>query len=72
MGRGKRVGYLTDVSDEEWALVLPYLLLSREAARFRRLARYYERLDSTLKGFHYVAFAAIMPSGIFSLLNPTS
>ena len=24
-----RTGYLTDVSDEEWAFVLPYLLLSR-------------------------------------------
>jgi len=42
------------------------------AARFRRLARDYERLDSTLKGFHYLAFAAIMLSRIFSLLNPTS
>jgi transposase len=27
------------------------------AARFRRLVRDYERLDTTLKGFHYVAFA---------------
>ena len=24
-----KTGYLTDVSDEEWAFVLPYLLLSR-------------------------------------------
>ncbi len=30
------------------------------AARFRRLARDYERLDTTLKGFHYIAFACIM------------
>ena len=30
------------------------------AARFRRLARDYERLDSTLKGFHYIAFAILM------------
>jgi len=42
------------------------------AARFRRLARDYERLDSTLKGFHYLAFASIMLSRIFSLLNQTS
>ena len=30
------------------------------AARFRRLARDYERLDTRLKGFHYFAFACIM------------
>jgi len=30
------------------------------AARFRRLARDYERLDKTLKGFHYIAFAILM------------
>ena len=30
------------------------------AARFRRLARDYERLDTTLKGFHYIAFAILM------------
>jgi transposase len=29
MGKVVRAGYLTDVSDEEWAFVLPYLLLSR-------------------------------------------
>jgi hypothetical protein len=28
-------------------------------ARFRRLARDYERLDKTLAGFHYVAFALL-------------
>jgi transposase len=32
------------------------------AARFRRLARDYERLDTSLKGFHYIAFACIMIS----------
>ena len=30
------------------------------AARFRRLARDYERLASTLAGLHYVAFACLM------------
>ncbi len=30
------------------------------AARFRRLARDYERLDTTLKGFHSIAFAILM------------
>ena len=30
------------------------------AARFRRLARDYERLAQTLAGFHYLAFACLM------------
>jgi transposase len=30
------------------------------AARFRRLARHYERLDTTLKGLHLLAFATLM------------
>ena len=30
MGAKVRAGYPSDVSDEEWAFVLPYLLLSRE------------------------------------------
>ena len=30
------------------------------AARFRRLARDYERLASTLAGYHYVAFVCVM------------
>ena len=30
------------------------------AARFRRLARDYERLENSLKGFHYIAFVCIM------------
>ena len=29
-------------------------------ARFRRIARDYQRLDTSLKGFHYIAFASIM------------
>ena len=39
------------------------------AARFRRLARDYERLDTTLKGFHYLSFACIMLTRMFHLLN---
>src|ERR1700687_1657933 len=35
------------------------------AARFRRLARDYERLDTTLKGFHYISFACLMIASIF-------
>lgn len=38
------------------------------AARFRRLARDYERLDTTLKGFHYVAFACLMIANMFKQL----
>jgi transposase len=30
------------------------------AARFRRLARDYERLETTLKGLHHIAFAILM------------
>ena len=42
------------------------------AARFRRLARDYERLDATLKGFHYLSFACTMLTRVFHILNPTS
>jgi transposase len=31
----KRVGYASDVTDEEWEFVLPYLLLSREDSGHR-------------------------------------
>jgi transposase len=36
------------------------------AARLRRLARDYERLDSTLSGFHWLAFVALMLNSLFS------
>jgi hypothetical protein len=42
MGKASRTGYLTDVSDEEWAFVLlPYLMLSRpdQASREHNLER---------------------------------
>jgi transposase len=42
------------------------------AARFRRLARDYEPLDTTLKGFHYLSFACLMLPRMFHLLNQTS
>jgi len=41
------------------------------AARFRRLARDYERL-STLAGFHYFAFAWLMIANLFQMLSPSS
>jgi transposase len=42
------------------------------AARFRRLARDYERLSNTLAGFHYFAFAWLMLANLFKLFNPSS
>ena len=36
------------------------------AARFRRLARDYERLAATLQGFHWLAFAMLMLRSLFS------
>ncbi len=35
------------------------------AARFRRLARDYERLASTLAGYHWLAFAVLMLAALF-------
>ena len=37
------------------------------AARFRRLARDYERLPKTLKGLHYIAFAILMTTRLIKL-----
>jgi hypothetical protein len=80
--------YPSDVSDEEWSFVAPYLTLCREdapqrehslravffawAARFRRLARDYERLNHSLAGYHYFAFAWIMLAQLTKLLNKSS
>lgn len=38
------------------------------AARFRRLARDYERLAKTLAAFHFLAFACLMLANLFRLL----
>ncbi len=38
------------------------------AARFRRLARDYERLETTLEGFHYVAFALLALAKVMPVL----
>jgi transposase len=38
------------------------------AGRFRRLARDYERLDTTLAGFHFVAFALLALQAVLPLL----
>jgi transposase len=39
------------------------------AARFRRLARDYERLATTLSGFHYLAFACLMLHKLIPLVS---
>jgi transposase len=39
------------------------------AARFRRLARDYERLAATLGAFHFLAFACLMIAQLFRLLG---
>ncbi|MCL2659959.1 MAG: IS5 family transposase [Acidobacteriaceae bacterium] len=41
------------------------------AARFRRLARDYERLAQTLAGLHYLAFACLMLAKLFLLIKQT-
>jgi len=38
------------------------------AARFRRLARDYERLPETLAGLHYLAFAILMLKNFVSVM----
>jgi len=42
------------------------------AARFRRIARDYERLATTLAGFHYFAFAWLMLANLFKILRQSS
>ncbi len=42
------------------------------ASRFRRLARDYERLDTTLKGLHLLAFATLMLRNLANILNTSS
>src|SRR5260370_1333250 len=42
------------------------------AARFRRLARDYERLETTLKGLHYIAFATLMCARLLQCALTTS
>ncbi len=42
------------------------------AARFRRLARDYERLPQTLAGLHFVAFSTLMLSRVVQLFAHSS
>jgi transposase len=46
----KRIGYASDVTDEEWEFVLPYLLLSREDSGHRE-----HDLRAVFNGVRYVA-----------------
>jgi transposase len=49
MGKRSRVGYLSDVSDEEWAFVAGYLALCREDARQRE-----HSLRAVFNGLRYI------------------
>ena len=40
-----------------------------DAARFRRLARDYQRLPETMAGLHYLAFACLMLSHLADATN---
>ena len=42
------------------------------AARFRRLARDYQRLATTLGTFHFLAFACLIIANLFKLLQQSS
>jgi transposase len=52
MSKSARTGYLTDVTDEEWAFVLPYLLLSRidSSAREHDLRAIFNAVRYIVKG----------------------
>ena len=50
MASKEKVGYPSDVSDEEWAFVLPYLLLSREDSAHRE-----HDLRAVFNGVRYIA-----------------
>jgi len=45
-----KVGYPSDVSDEEWGFVLPYLLLSREDSAHRE-----HDLRAVFNGVRYIS-----------------
>ena len=47
---GERTGYPSDVTDEEWAFVLPYLLLCRENSPQRE-----HDLRAVFNGGRYIA-----------------
>ena len=52
MSKRHRLGYLTDVTDEEWAFVLPYLLLSKvdNASREHDLRASFNAVRYIVKG----------------------
>ena len=52
MSKASKTGYLTDVSDEEWAFVLPYLLLSKvdSASREHDLRAIFNAVRYVVKG----------------------
>jgi hypothetical protein len=51
----ERKAYPSDISDEEWVFVAPYLTLMTEETPQHD----YERLPETLIGLHFLAFAIL-------------
>jgi transposase len=58
-----RKPYPSDVTDEEWAFVAPYLALVREDAPQRR-----HGLRAIFDGLHFLAFACLLLHRLVSLL----
>jgi transposase len=42
------------------------------AARFRRLAKDYERLPATLAGMHFIAFACLMLKNLLTIMRQST
>jgi transposase len=49
MGKKRQAGYPSDVSDEEWAFIAPYLVLCREDAPRRE-----DSLRAVFNGLRYI------------------
>ena len=60
----ERKAYPSDISDEEWGFVAPYLTLMTEEAPQRD----YERLPETLIGLHFLAFAILMAKRVIETM----
>ena len=63
-GRGQRKRGGSD--NRFHVAVLAFTKKLNRAARFRRLARDYERLANTMAGYHWLAFAMLMLRTLFT------
>jgi transposase len=69
----ERKPYPSDVSDDEWALVAPYVTLMTEDApqrehRLREVCNGLRRLAETLAGWHFVAFTILLLKRFVALM----